>query len=199
MITDITRILNLQEQAVVQWHSEPVRVNETEAPFSYIQENTQWNFQLWHEEDIARIKDIESERIVLAKRNIDQYNQARNNAMEKIDEWILEYLHNSGITPGADLHSETPGMMIDRLSIMTLKRYHMAEETERADASEEHKAKCAQKVAVLNEQIADLSNCLAQVLNKLEKGQLRFKVYRQLKMYNDPTLNPQLYNRKNTQ
>lgn len=199
MITNITRILNLQEQAVIQWHSQPVHVNETEAPYNHIQENTQWNFQLWHEEDIARIKDIEAERIVLAKRNIDQYNQARNNAMEKIDEWILEYLHTSGVTPGADLHSETPGMMIDRLSIMTLKRYHMAEETERADASETHKEKCRQKVLVLNEQIADLSNCLAQVLEKLEKGQLRFKVYRQLKMYNDPALNPQLYNRKNNQ
>jgi len=199
MITDITRILNLQEQAVTLWHSQPVLIHETEAPYTHIQENTQWNFQLWHEEDIARIKDIEAERIVLAKRNIDQYNQARNNAMEKIDEWVLEYLHKKGIVPGADLHSETPGMMIDRLSIMTLKRYHMQEETERIDASEEHKAKCAQKVAVLNEQIADLSNCLAQVLDKLEKGQLRFKVYRQLKMYNDPTLNPQLYNRKNTQ
>ncbi|GGH73867.1 hypothetical protein HNQ91_003745 [Filimonas zeae] len=199
MMMDITRILNLQEQAVIQWHSSPVAISETEAPFTHIQENTQWNFQLWHEEDIARIKDIEANRIVLAKRNIDQYNQARNNAMEKIDEWILSWLHAQQITPGAALHSETPGMMIDRLSIMTLKRYHMAEETERTDAAEEHKDKCRQKVAVLNEQIADLSNCLAEVLGKLEKGQLRFKVYRQLKMYNDPTLNPQLYNRKNSQ
>lgn len=189
----IAEILELQKLAVIQWHSQPVAVTQTIAPFNFIAENMQWNFLLWHEEDIARIKDIDPLRIVTAKRNIDQYNQARNNAMEKTDEWILQYLHSKQIAPGERLHSETPGMMIDRLSIMALKRYHMDEETVRENASEEHKLKCRQKVQILDEQIADLSNCLAFVLEQLEKGGLQFKVYRQLKMYNDPALNPQLY------
>jgi hypothetical protein len=134
-------------------------------------------------------------RIVEAKRNIDQYNQARNNAMEKIDEWILNYLELAGVQTADKLHSETPGMMIDRLSIMQLKRYHMEEETLRADATEEHKAKCLARLNVLDEQIGDLSNCLIDILNQLERGALKFKVYRQFKMYNDPSLNPQLYNK----
>ena len=153
----------------------------------------------WHEEDIARIREIDPLRIVEAKRNIDQYNQARNNAMEKIDEWILNYLDMAGVLTAEKLHSETPGMMIDRLSIMQLKRYHMEEETLRADASEEHKAKCFGRVNVLDEQIADLSNCLKDILEQLSSGALKFKVYRQFKMYNDPSLNPQLYKKNITQ
>lgn len=190
---DIKDILELQKSCVINWHNQPVAITHETAPFHFIQENMQWNFLLWHEEDIARIKDIDPLRIVTAKRNIDQYNQARNNAMEKIDEWILQYLYAAQITPGSRLHSETPGMMIDRLSIMALKRYHMEEETLRTDASDEHKEKCGQKVQILDEQIADLSGCLAFIFSQLEKGELQFKVYRQLKMYNDPALNPQLY------
>ena len=193
---DISAILSLQQSSIIQWHQQPVAVCRKDEPFSFIEENNQWNFMLWHEEDIARIKDIDPLRIVEAKRNIDRYNQARNNAMEKIDEWILQRLHGLHIQPDARLHSETPGMMIDRLSIMALKRYHMAEETERSDATEEHKRKCHDKVLVLDEQIADLNNCLVDILARLEKGELQFKVYRQLKMYNDPALNPQLYKRE---
>jgi hypothetical protein len=116
--------------------------------------------------------------------------------MEKIDEWFLNSLLQNYIVSNGSLHSETPGMMIDRLSIMSLKRYHMHEETLRTDASEDHILKCSSKVAVLDEQILDLSNCLESIITKLETGEIRFKVYRQLKMYNDPALNPQLYNKK---
>lgn len=191
---DIKKILEQQLNEVRDWHIE-MQLTETELPWKFIEENNQWNFKLWHEEDIARIKDIDPMRIVEAKRNIDQYNQARNNAMEKIDEWILSYLETNGITAGDKIHSETPGMMIDRLSIMTLKKYHMQEEVDRADASEEHRMKCAARVEVLSEQIGDLSNALAGVLSDLLASKLRFKVYRQFKMYNDPSLNPQLYKR----
>lgn len=191
---DIKRILEQQLNEVRDWHVE-MQLTETELPWKFIEENNQWNFKLWHEEDIARIKDIDPMRIVEAKRNIDQYNQARNNAMEKIDEWILSYLETNGIVAGDKIHSETPGMMIDRLSIMTLKKYHMQEEVDRTDASEEHRMKCAARVEVLTEQIGDLSNALAGVLSDLLASKLRFKVYRQFKMYNDPSLNPQLYKR----
>jgi len=164
----------------------------------FIEENNQYNFLLWHEEDIARIKEIAPGRIVTAKRNIDKYNQLRNNAIEKIDEWILNQLLHQQNTEHLPMHSETPGMMIDRLSIMALKRFHMFEETIRIDADEKHKSLCSNKVAVLNEQMNDLSKCLAQLFQKLQNNQLQFKVYRQFKMYNDPSLNPQLY-KKNPQ
>ena len=192
---NVKKVLDLQKTKVEDWHSEFL-ITEEVLPFKFIEENHQWNFSLWHEEDIARIKDIDDNRIVQAKRNIDGYNQARNNAMEKIDEWILNFLSLNKVASAGAIHSETPGMMIDRLSIMTLKRYHMNEETLRAEASEEHKAKCAEKVALLDEQISDLSHCLESIFLKLQLGAIRFKVYRQLKMYNDPSLNPELYKRQ---
>jgi hypothetical protein len=194
---DVKNILTLQKSEITDWHREMTNKEES-LPWKFIEENNQYNFKLWHEEDIARIRDIDPMRIVEAKRNIDQYNQARNNAMEKIDEWILSYLELATVQSADKLHSETPGMMIDRLSIMQLKRYHMEEETLRLDASAEHKSKCLARVNVLNEQIADLSNCLVDILEQLESGKLRFKVYRQFKMYNDPSLNPQLYKKSNS-
>jgi hypothetical protein len=194
---DVQKVLSLQKSEITDWHLEVTSIEE-ELPWKFVEENNQYNFKLWHEEDIARIRDIDPLRIVEAKRNIDQYNQARNNAMEKIDEWILNYLDLNGVLTAEKLHSETPGMMIDRLSIMQLKRYHMEEETLRADASEEHKSKCLGRVNVLDEQIADLSNCLKDILELLSSGALKFKVYRQFKMYNDPSLNPQLYKKSTT-
>jgi hypothetical protein len=195
---DVKRILEMQARNVLDWHVELIP-KETELPWQFIEENNMWNFSLWHEEDIARIKDIDPLRIVQAKRNIDKFNQSRNNAMEKIDEWILNYLDTNKVGPGEKIHSETPGMMIDRLSIMSLKKYHMLEETAREDASEEHKEMCMKKVQVLEEQMNDLAGSLSQVFDDLLQSRLRFKVYRQLKMYNDPNLNPELYKRKQGQ
>ena len=190
----INQILNTQSRNVIDWHA-GIELAETNAPWIFVEENMKWNFMLWHEEDIARIKDIDPLRIVEAKRNIDQYNQSRNNAMEKIDEWILSFLESNSIAPGQKIHSETPGMMIDRLAIMALKKYHMEEETLRKDVDQSHIDKCASKMAVLSEQIADLSQALENVFQDLMDSKLRFKVYRQFKMYNDPSLNPELYKR----
>jgi Protein of unknown function (DUF4254) len=191
---DVGEILKLQKDNVVEWHNQLILLHH-EMPFMFIEENNMWNFLLWHEEDIARIKETEPIKIVEVKRNIDNFNQSRNNAIEKIDEWILSYLDAKNIKPAQEIHSETPGMMIDRLSIMALKRYHMFEETLRNDALSQHKAACTEKVSVLDEQIADLAGCLSNVLDLLVNGKLKFKVYRQFKMYNDPTLNPELYKR----
>jgi hypothetical protein len=190
---DIDLILALQKKCITDWHTEVI-LTQNELPWKYIEENNHYNFLLWHEEDIARIKDIDPLRMVNAKRNIDKFNQLRNNAIEKIDEWMLTFLAVNNDSKLA-MHSETPGMMMDRLSIMALKRYHMFEETTRLDASIEHKSKCSYKVMVLDEQISDLANCLRQVLQQLYMGELKLKVYRQFKMYNDPELNPQLYKR----
>jgi hypothetical protein len=191
---DVKKILNLQKQNIIDWHN-ALEKKEEELPWKFIEDNIEWNFKLWHEEDIARIKEIDPLRIVLAKRNIDQYNQLRNNSMENIDEWILNDLSVRKIIAADKMHSETPGMMIDRLCIMQLKRYHMAEESSRENATAEHREKCTGKVVVLDEQISDLSDCLDRLLNEIYKGDLQFKVYRQFKMYNDPSLNPQLYSR----
>lgn len=192
---DGVRVTALQDEKVAEWHT-TLKSTETQMPWTFVEENHQWNFRLWHEEDIARIKNIDPLRIVEAKRNIDFYNQSRNNAMEKIDEWILNFLEHNKIDSNEGMHSETPGMMIDRLSIMALKKYHMNEETLRENASQEHKDNCTAKVNLLSEQITDLSKCLEIIFSKLKSGNIRFKVYRQLKMYNDPTLNPELYKRK---
>ncbi len=190
---DVELIVELQRHAVAAWHDEII-LSKHAFPWKYIEENNHYNFLLWHEEDVARIRDIDPLRMVTAKRNIDRYNQLRNNAIENIDEWILTILH-AGSDDMLPMHSETPGMMIDRLSIMSLKRYHMFEETTRPGASAEHIAKCSYKVEVLDEQIEDLAGCLRNVLELLRLGELKFKVYRQFKMYNDPQLNPQLYKR----
>ena len=128
------------------------------------------------------------------KRNIDQFNQRRNNSMEEIDEWILGELGASQPAErNAKLHSETPGMMVDRLSIMALKEFHMDEQARRADVGADHISKCLAKVRILVEQQADLTNCLAELLHEISSGKKRFKLYRQLKMYNDPSLNPEIY------
>ena len=184
----------LHRQWTHDWHAAPCLI-QTEQPWAAAEQNHDFNFRLWHEEDIARRDDIPLERIREAKRNIDRFNQARNNAMELMDDWILATLQQmgGGAPPDVALHSETPGMMIDRLSIMALKEYHMAEQAARGDASAEHRVKCAARVAVLKEQQGDLSDALRILLAELSTGRRRFKVYRQFKMYNDPTLNPQLY------
>lgn len=192
---DVDQILSLHKQSTISWH-DVIKLSQEELPWKYVEENHLKNFCLWHEEDIVRIPDIETIRIVEAKRNIDRFNQQRNDAIEKMDEWILFYLNMIKVGPQEKMHSETPGMIIDRLSIMSLKRYHMLEETFRSDASEAHKLLCNNKVMVLTEQIADLADCLRNLFKLLESGELKFKVYRQFKMYNDPNLNPELYMRK---
>lgn len=195
LMINVDKILLLHKESTVVWHSE-MKLSQEELPWKFIEENHKWNFSLWHEEDIVRIPDIDPILIVGAKRNIDQFNQQRNDAIERIDEWILLYLSMLNIGIQEKMHSETPGMMIDRLSIMALKRYHMLEETFRVDAAEDHKVLCAQKVLTLDDQIADLATCLGDLFEMLEAGKLKFKVYRQFKMYNDPNLNPELYMRK---
>ncbi len=188
---NVDAVIALQKNNLEQWHLQLI-LKEIDAPLCYVQENNYWNFMLWHEEDVARIPEIDPLRMIKAKRNIDVFNQARNDAMEKIDGWILDQLTVNN--PEAPLHSETPGMMTDRLSIMQLKYYHTKEETLRKGAPKAHIEKCMNRLIMLEAQIKDLAGCLAIVSKQLEAGLLQFKVYRQLKMYNDPSLNPQIYN-----
>ena len=151
------------------------------------------NFELWHEEDKARVPDTSDAEIAAVKRAIDVLNQKRNDLVEKMDSWLIERLDQE---PGAPLHSETPGLMIDRLSILSLKIYHTREESVRVSASEEHRAKNMARLALLEEQREDLARCLDVLWAEVLAGTRRFKLYRQLKMYNDPELNPAVYGKR---
>lgn len=173
-----------------EWHVQVSAIPE-ENPWPWIGENHRMNFDLWHEEDIARRDDLPADRIRTAKRAIDRFNQARNDAVEKLDVWLLQDLPTVG--PDIPLHSETPGMIVDRLSILALKLYHMEIEASRTTAPAEQREKCLAKSQMLAEQRNDLTACLQQLLLDLQAGRRQFRLYRQFKMYNDPALNPQLY------
>jgi hypothetical protein len=187
------RIADLQAAWTRVLHEDTSPI-DLEAPWTYVEANHRMNFTIWHEEDVARRDDIGADRVRDAKRVIDRGNQARNDAMEAIDQWISERI--APALPGAPLHSETPGMIIDRLSILALKLFHMREQAERDSADAGHRERCRQRAEVLRIQLGDLRVCLASLLSQLASGERAFRVYRQFKMYNDPTLNPQLYMRE---
>ena len=150
----------------------------------------------WHLEDIIRDENIDPVKALEIKRRIDASNQKRTDLVEFIDSWFLNKYKNT--TPNADakINTETPAWAVDRLSILALKVYHMDLEANRASASNEHREKCQIKLNTLLEQKKDLSSAIDQLLNDIENGLVKIKTYKQLKMYNDETLNPILYKKK---
>ena len=150
----------------------------------------------WHMEDIIRDPAIDPVEALALKRRIDKSNQDRTDLVELIDSFFLDKYKNVKVLPDATINTESPAWAIDRLSILTLKIYHMREEANRPDATAEHKARCEQKLAVLMEQKKDLSMALDQLLSDIRDGKKYMKVYKQMKMYNDPALNPVLYGKK---
>ena len=157
--------------------------------------NHRANFDLWHEEDLARDPAATDADIAADKHAIDRLNQRRNDLVEQMDQWLLCWLDGAGLCQncGAPLNSETPGLILDRLSILALKIYHTREEANRPSATAAHRARNCQRLALLEEQRADLAHCLACLWTEIVSGNRRFKLYRQMKMYNDPDLNPVLY------
>jgi hypothetical protein len=152
------------------------------------------NFDLWHIEDEARTPGATDAEIAAVKRRIDLTNQLRNDLIEELDCFLLGWLKSRGLPdPGAPLHSEPPGMIVDRLSILALKIYHTNEEAERKDAPPGHQARNQERLAILEEQRVGLAGCLDVLWQEVLNRRRSFKVYRQLKMYNDPALNPAIY------
>lgn len=147
----------------------------------------------WHLEDLVRNPSIQPEQGLELKRRIDRSNQDRTDVVERIDDYFLMQYKDVVIKSGALLNTESPAWAIDRLSILVLKIWHMREEAERDDASETHRNACNQKLGILVEQRADLSASIDQLVHDISTGIKRMKVYRQMKMYNDPSLNPVLY------
>ncbi|HZQ44592.1 MAG TPA: DUF4254 domain-containing protein [Acidobacteriaceae bacterium] len=188
---DGTHIVRLQSEATRRWH-EPVEMPATANELDQlVMDQHRANFDLWHEEDEARDPKATPEKIVAIKHAIDRLNQRRNDLMERIDRMLLAAAGEQRAE--APLHSETPGMMIDRLSILDLKRFHTEEEIARVDGDEQHAQRNRERLAVLNEQRDDLRDALDALWADVSAGRRRFKLYRQMKMYNDPALNPVLY------
>lgn len=186
-------IASLQEDCIARWKADGITLSESGLN-QLIEENHAFNYQLWHAEDRARREDKGFEYVYLAKREIDHCNQQRNNRMEAIDSYFWELLKPS-VDSSCPVHSETPGMMIDRLSIMALKKYHMAEQTVRPEVDEAHREKAREKCNRLNAQHQQLLLCLNILLKEIQEARRTFRLYHQCKMYNDPTLNPALYQR----
>lgn len=174
-----------------QWHSEAVPSAETG---DLLQTLHLANFTLWHLEDEARDPTATDRRIADTKRAIDRANQQRNDAVERFDQMLLQQLAMEHLpAANAPLHSETPGMMTDRLSILTLKLFHTSEEAGRTDADEKHRSRNHDRLEILQQQRDDLACCLDDLFTAVRQGKRSYRLYRQLKMYNDPELNPVLY------
>lgn len=151
------------------------------------------NFELWHEEDRARMPSAPDAEIAAVKRQIDALNQRRHDLTEQLDEVLLDMAHHETWNNSAPLLSETPGMMIDRLSILSLKVFHTEEEMARRGAPDGHRQRNAGRLLVLQTQRRDLAHVLDRVWSDIEQGRARFQLYKQLKMYNDAELNPAVY------
>lgn len=182
----------IQDKYTASWHSDPQAGSGTGLESLVIEEHRQ-NFALWHEEDRARAPLAPPEQIAATKRNIDAFNQARNDLIESIDRELLQQLEKEQIQLAGVLHSETPGMIIDRLSILSLKTFHTREQAERSDVAAEHIQRSRERLNILLQQRKDLADCLVELWSDIRAGRRRFKLYRQLKMYNDPELNPEIY------
>ena len=194
---NVDEIIELQVRTVERWHQRAID-NPYEGLNKTICTQHSLNFLLWHEEDIARKTDVSDSEIARVKRTIDKYNQQRNDWIEQVDDEIASMLESSGVTAAEDarLNTETPGCTIDRLSILSLRIYHMHEQLERHDVPAKHIESVRQKLSICLLQQNDVKTSLGQLLDDIFSGQKRHRTFRQFKMYNDTTLNPYLYKTK---
>lgn len=187
-------IAALQARAVAAWHrNRGVKVRGAFETLVLAQHR--FNYDLWHQEDQARRRDVPDSTIARVKRAIDGLNQKRNDSIEQIDFSLLRETERRGIhpRPGASFNTETPGGAVDRLSILALRIYHMRQEAARRGADAGHRIKCMDRLRIMKIQQSDLVQSLTILFRDIFKGMKRIKVYRQFKMYNDPALNPAIY------
>jgi len=186
----------LHDRWTGEWHADlPQGVDQPGNDFPQtVLANHLANFKIWHAEDATRLPEASDHEVARAKRIIDRENQRRNDFAELCDTILLDYLRQHNLpNPNAELNTETPGILIDRLSILSLRLFHTAEEVYRVDAPPGHSERNRQRHHVMIEQCDDLVDGLDRLWQQVLAGQRRFKQYRPLKMYNDPTLNPALY------
>lgn len=189
-------ITKLHDHLTYQWHRDDPNSDAAGGNdwLNHVASHHRANFDLWHIEDEARIPGATDAGLADVKRRIDGTNQLRNDLAENLDRALLEWLVPYRLpNPDAALQSESPGLIIDRLSILALKIYHTREEAQRDDAPPGHAERNRERLAILDEQRTDLAHCLDALWRDTLLGTRRFKLYRQLKMYNDPTLNPAIY------
>jgi hypothetical protein len=189
------KITLLHDQCTIAWHDEtPAVLPSLTGLERAVTEQHLANFELWHAEDTARTPQASDQDIARTKRFIDGANQRRNDLTEQCDELLLKFLSRQNLpAPGAELHSESPGLILDRLSILSLKLFHTREEIDRPGAPPGHAARNEERLRILAEQRNDLAAALDRLWQQVLNGERRFKLYRQLKMYNDPALNPAVY------
>lgn len=196
--------IQLFQQSIHDYHVQdnvntPVRNPHTEGSLEYLLYAKSWiDTVQWHLEDIVRDPAIDPATALYIKRRIDASNQERTNMVEQVDDWFLDEFKAVACNNNATINTESPAWAINRLSILELKIYHMQVEASRTDASEQHKQLCAYKLNVLLEQRRDLALSINQLLQDIAAGSKKMKVYRQMKMYNDASLNPVLYKQKRT-
>ncbi|MFI3269238.1 MAG: DUF4254 domain-containing protein [Rikenellaceae bacterium] len=190
------------EQSIADYHKydsvdQPIANPFSEGSIEHLLYHKNWiDAVQWHLEDIIRDPEIDPVEALVIKRRIDASNQVRTDMVEYIDSYMLDKYRDVVVVEGAKLNTETPAWAIDRLSILALKIYHMAQEVERTDVDEAHKAACQKKLDVLLTQRVDLSAAIEELICDIEAGRKYMKVYKQMKMYNDPALNPVLYAQK---
>jgi hypothetical protein len=196
-ITDLCwKVFN---EAIDDYHKydnidQPIQNPYNKEQFEHLLYHKNWvDAVQWHFEDVVRDPNIDPAAALVLKRRIDASNQVRTDMVEYIDSYFLDKYKDVAIKPGARINTESPAWAIDRYSILALKIYHMKQETLRTDVSAEHIQTCTKKLNVLQEQYADLSTAIEELLADIAAGDKYMKVYKQMKMYNDPNLNPVLY------
>jgi hypothetical protein len=191
------KVTLLHDQSTIAWHQEtPAVLPSLTGLERAVTEQHLANFELWHAEDTARTPHASDHDLARTKRFIDGANQRRNDLSEECDVLLLEFLGRLNLPAReAELHSESPGMILDRLSILSLKLFHTREEIDRPGAPPGHAARNQERLRILVEQRDDLAAALDRLWQQVLNGERSFKLYRQLKMYNDPALNPAVYRR----